>query len=169
MKTYKEDDSDALKHDIHIWIGADSTQDEYGTAAYKVCKLLLFTPTLFSWFYYRVAILTGHLPIFSSFARWSKPTITLVEILFNTVKSKDANPPNSKDISNLFATLMEVSHLDSTTLNPLSRPRFCSASSRLESKSSWLKSLLKRALWMRVILSSCMVTRQMSGAGMERM
>lgn len=39
MKTYKEDDSDALKHDIHIWIGADSTQDEYGTAAYKVRKV----------------------------------------------------------------------------------------------------------------------------------
>jgi len=38
MKTYKEDDSDALKHDIHIWIGADSTQDEYGTAAYKMVE-----------------------------------------------------------------------------------------------------------------------------------
>ncbi|CAJ1932161.1 unnamed protein product [Cylindrotheca closterium] len=38
MNTYKEDDSDALKHDIHIWIGEDSTQDEYGTAAYKMVE-----------------------------------------------------------------------------------------------------------------------------------
>jgi len=38
MNTYKEEDSDALKHDIHIWIGADSTQDEYGTAAYKMVE-----------------------------------------------------------------------------------------------------------------------------------
>jgi len=38
MKTYKNDDSDKLEHDIHIWIGADSTQDEYGTAAYKMVE-----------------------------------------------------------------------------------------------------------------------------------
>jgi gelsolin len=30
--------SDALKHDIHIWIGSESTQDEYGTAAYKMVE-----------------------------------------------------------------------------------------------------------------------------------
>lgn len=28
----------ALKHDIHIWIGAESSQDEYGTAAYKMVE-----------------------------------------------------------------------------------------------------------------------------------
>jgi gelsolin len=38
LKTYKEDDSDALKHDIHMWIGSESTQDEYGTAAYKMVE-----------------------------------------------------------------------------------------------------------------------------------
>lgn len=38
LKTYKEKDSDALKHDIHIWIGNESTQDEYGTAAYKMVE-----------------------------------------------------------------------------------------------------------------------------------
>jgi len=38
MNTYKVDDSDALKHDIHIWIGEDCTQDEYGTAAYKMVE-----------------------------------------------------------------------------------------------------------------------------------
>lgn len=27
-----------MKHDIHIWIGDDSTQDEYGTAAYKMVE-----------------------------------------------------------------------------------------------------------------------------------
>jgi gelsolin len=30
--------NDALKHDIHIWIGAESSQDEYGTAAYKMVE-----------------------------------------------------------------------------------------------------------------------------------
>lgn len=38
MNTYKEKDSNALKHDIHIWIGSESTQDEYGTAAYKMVE-----------------------------------------------------------------------------------------------------------------------------------
>ena len=38
MNTYKEGDSDALLHDIHIWIGSASTQDEYGTAAYKMVE-----------------------------------------------------------------------------------------------------------------------------------
>eukprot|EP00980_Cylindrotheca_fusiformis_P013221 scaffold3359_cov123-Cylindrotheca_fusiformis.AAC.25 len=38
LKTYQEEDSDTLKHDIHIWIGEDSTQDEYGTAAYKMVE-----------------------------------------------------------------------------------------------------------------------------------
>ena len=27
-----------LKHDVHIWIGSESTQDEYGTAAYKMVE-----------------------------------------------------------------------------------------------------------------------------------
>ena len=29
---------DKLYRDIYIWIGAESSQDEYGTAAYKVCR-----------------------------------------------------------------------------------------------------------------------------------
>jgi gelsolin len=29
---------DSLKHDIHIWIGKESSQDEYGTAAYKMVE-----------------------------------------------------------------------------------------------------------------------------------
>lgn len=29
---------DNLSHDIHIWIGSESTQDEYGTAAYKMVE-----------------------------------------------------------------------------------------------------------------------------------
>jgi gelsolin len=36
LKTYKE--GDALKHDIHIWIGSESSQDEYGAAAYKMVE-----------------------------------------------------------------------------------------------------------------------------------
>lgn len=31
-------DPSNLKHDIHIWIGSESTQDEYGTAAYKMVE-----------------------------------------------------------------------------------------------------------------------------------
>jgi gelsolin len=38
LKTYKEKSSDAFKHDIHIWIGSESTADEYGTAAYKMVE-----------------------------------------------------------------------------------------------------------------------------------
>jgi hypothetical protein len=39
LNSYKEEGSNALLHDIHIWIGNDSSQDEYGTAAYKMVEL----------------------------------------------------------------------------------------------------------------------------------
>ena len=39
MNSYVKDGSDALLHDIHIWIGSESSQDEYGTAAYKMVEL----------------------------------------------------------------------------------------------------------------------------------
>lgn len=39
LNTYKEQDSDALLYDVHFWIGQYSTQDEYGTAAYKTVEL----------------------------------------------------------------------------------------------------------------------------------
>lgn len=38
LHTYKKGDSDALHHDIHMWIGSESSQDEYGTAAYKMVE-----------------------------------------------------------------------------------------------------------------------------------
>ncbi|KAI6648969.1 Gelsolin [Oopsacas minuta] len=39
LNTYKEEDSDALLYDLHFWIGKHSSQDEYGTAAYKTVEL----------------------------------------------------------------------------------------------------------------------------------
>lgn len=39
LNSYKKNpSSDALAHDLHIWIGNESSQDEYGTAAYKMVE-----------------------------------------------------------------------------------------------------------------------------------
>lgn len=39
-QTYKTTpESEDLSHDLHFWIGGDSTQDEAGTAAYKTVEL----------------------------------------------------------------------------------------------------------------------------------
>ncbi|XP_045164149.1 gelsolin-like protein 2 [Mercenaria mercenaria] len=42
LNTYKEDDTEELLYDVHFWIGKYSTQDEYGTAAYKTVELDTF-------------------------------------------------------------------------------------------------------------------------------
>jgi gelsolin len=39
LKTEREEDSDKLIYDIYFWIGAESSQDEYGVAAYKANEL----------------------------------------------------------------------------------------------------------------------------------
>jgi gelsolin len=39
LNTYKEPDNEELLYDVHFWIGQYSTQDEYGTAAYKTVEL----------------------------------------------------------------------------------------------------------------------------------
>ncbi|CAG8513826.1 5222_t:CDS:10 [Paraglomus brasilianum] len=40
LHTYKKDpNNEALSHDIHFWLGLDSSQDEIGTAAYKTVEL----------------------------------------------------------------------------------------------------------------------------------
>lgn len=40
LNTYKPDpDSEKLAYDVHFWIGKYSSQDEYGTAAYKTVEL----------------------------------------------------------------------------------------------------------------------------------
>ena len=38
LNSYTIPGEDKLYHDLYIWIGAESSQDEYGTAAYKVCR-----------------------------------------------------------------------------------------------------------------------------------
>ncbi|XP_065178187.1 gelsolin-like protein 1 [Sycon ciliatum] len=40
LNTYKEEEE--LKYDLHFWIGRHSSQDEYGTAAYKTVELDTF-------------------------------------------------------------------------------------------------------------------------------
>lgn len=42
LNTYKEEGNDQLLYDVHFWIGKESTQDEYGTAAYKTVELDTF-------------------------------------------------------------------------------------------------------------------------------
>ncbi|XP_048740175.2 gelsolin-like protein 1 [Ostrea edulis] len=39
LNTYKDESSEAILYDVHFWIGKYSTQDEYGTAAYKTVEL----------------------------------------------------------------------------------------------------------------------------------
>lgn len=39
LNTYQREGEDKLLHDLHFWIGKYSTQDEYGTAAYKTVEL----------------------------------------------------------------------------------------------------------------------------------
>ncbi|XP_033746054.1 gelsolin-like protein 2 [Pecten maximus] len=42
LNTYQKPDTEELLYDVHFWIGEDSTQDEYGTAAYKTVELDTF-------------------------------------------------------------------------------------------------------------------------------
>lgn len=42
LNTYKDKESDELLYDVHFWIGEESSQDEYGTAAYKTVELDTF-------------------------------------------------------------------------------------------------------------------------------
>ncbi|XP_046844533.1 gelsolin-like protein 2 [Xenia sp. Carnegie-2017] len=39
LNTYRKPESEELFHDVHFWIGQYSTQDEYGTAAYKTVEV----------------------------------------------------------------------------------------------------------------------------------
>lgn len=42
LNTYKEAGAEQLLYDVHFWIGKYSSQDEYGTAAYKTVELDTF-------------------------------------------------------------------------------------------------------------------------------
>ncbi|KAF9402510.1 hypothetical protein BGX21_009841 [Mortierella sp. AD011] len=39
LSSRKKEDSDVLLHDIHFWLGGETSQDEAGTAAYKTVEL----------------------------------------------------------------------------------------------------------------------------------
>ncbi|KAG0379787.1 hypothetical protein BGX24_011729 [Mortierella sp. AD032] len=39
LNSYQKKDSDVILHDVHFWLGKDTTQDEAGTAAYKTVEL----------------------------------------------------------------------------------------------------------------------------------
>nr|KAG5706035.1 hypothetical protein BaRGS_028144 [Batillaria attramentaria] len=39
LNTYKDEETEELNYDVHFWIGKNSSQDEYGTAAYKTVEL----------------------------------------------------------------------------------------------------------------------------------
>ncbi|KAJ3049538.1 hypothetical protein HK097_009471 [Rhizophlyctis rosea] len=39
LNTFKKPDGDKLYHDIHFWLGLETSQDEAGTAAYKTVEL----------------------------------------------------------------------------------------------------------------------------------
>eukprot|EP01083_Nonionella_stella_P128445 389243_1 len=39
LHTYKDQSSDTLKHNVHFWLGANTSQDEAGSAAYKTVEL----------------------------------------------------------------------------------------------------------------------------------
>ncbi|KAF8950157.1 hypothetical protein BGZ52_003500, partial [Haplosporangium bisporale] len=39
LNSYQKKDSDAILHDIHFWLGKETSQDEAGTAAYKTVEL----------------------------------------------------------------------------------------------------------------------------------
>jgi len=45
LNSYKQGDSKKLYHDIHFWLGLNTTQDEAGTAAYKTVELDNFLGT----------------------------------------------------------------------------------------------------------------------------
>lgn len=38
LNSWHEEGQDKLNHDLYIWIGSESSQDEYGTAAYKMVE-----------------------------------------------------------------------------------------------------------------------------------
>ncbi|XP_020894746.1 gelsolin-like protein 1, partial [Exaiptasia diaphana] len=102
LNTYKDPNGDELLYDVHFWIGAQSTQDEYGTAAYKTVELdtLLddkpvqhrqvqgFETDLFKSYFKRIQILHGGAESGFKAVGPEKYNTRLLEVKIETINGK---------------------------------------------------------------------------------
>ncbi|KAL5509687.1 hypothetical protein EMCRGX_G005093 [Ephydatia muelleri] len=67
LNTYKKPETEGLLYDVHFWIGQSSSQDEYGTAAYKTLddkpiqhrEVMGYESDLFQTYFKSISILEG--------------------------------------------------------------------------------------------------------------
>ncbi|EGF79911.1 hypothetical protein BATDEDRAFT_37025 [Batrachochytrium dendrobatidis JAM81] len=89
LHTYKKPDTPALFHNVHFWLGLQTTQDEAGTAAYKTVELDDFlhgTPVQFR------EVQGSETPLFCSYFKHVHVMEGGVESGFNHVKPTEYVP-----------------------------------------------------------------------------